>query len=214
MTARAVARPFTYEVEEGVGPGAIVTMPFGRRRARGVVVALEDSPPEGVVAVPIDRVVGQVPPALAQSPRALDRGVLRLDARARTRAGRAGAPEAAQGAGSAGRAAVVRRRGRAPRAPAGAAGGDRPDRLRDRCRLRRRLPALRADRLGEDRGLPPGLRGGARAGTRHDPARAGDLAGAADGRTGSRPVRRPGRDPALGADRSGAARRAPSDRER
>ena len=64
VTARAVARPFTYEVEEGVGPGAIVTMPFGRRRARGVVVALEDSSPEGVVPVPIDRVVGQVPPAL------------------------------------------------------------------------------------------------------------------------------------------------------
>ena len=64
VTARAVARPFTYEVEEGVGPGAIVTMPFGRRRARGVVVALEDTSPEGVVPVPIDRVVGQVPPAL------------------------------------------------------------------------------------------------------------------------------------------------------
>jgi primosomal protein N' (replication factor Y) (superfamily II helicase) len=64
VTARAVARAFTYEVEEGVGKGAIVTMPFGRRRARGIVVALEDTAPPGVVAVPVDRVVGQVPPAL------------------------------------------------------------------------------------------------------------------------------------------------------
>jgi primosomal protein N' (replication factor Y) len=64
VTARAVARPFTYEVEEGVGKGAIVTMPFGRRRARGIVVALEHEAPAGVVPVPVEKVVGQVPPAL------------------------------------------------------------------------------------------------------------------------------------------------------
>jgi primosomal protein N' (replication factor Y) len=66
LTARAVARAFTYEVPEGVGAGAIVTMPFGRRRARGVVVALEDLVPRGVEPVPIDKVVGQVPPALVE----------------------------------------------------------------------------------------------------------------------------------------------------
>ncbi|HEY4346759.1 MAG TPA: primosomal protein N' [Gaiellaceae bacterium] len=64
VTARSVARPFTYEVEEGVEKGAIVAIRFGRRRARGIVVALEDESPEGVVPIPVDKVVGQVPPAL------------------------------------------------------------------------------------------------------------------------------------------------------
>jgi primosomal protein N' (replication factor Y) len=66
VTARAVARPFTYAVEEGVGPGAIVSMPFGRRRARGVVVRLEASAPDGIDPVPVEKVVGQVPPALVE----------------------------------------------------------------------------------------------------------------------------------------------------
>ena len=66
VTARAVARAFTYEVEEGVGPGAIVSMPFGRRRARGVVVALEGGAPEGITPVAVDKVVGQVPAALVE----------------------------------------------------------------------------------------------------------------------------------------------------
>ena len=64
VTARAVARAFTYEVEDGVGKGAIVVMPFGRRRARGIVVSLEEGPPEGFEALPVEKVVGQVPPAL------------------------------------------------------------------------------------------------------------------------------------------------------
>ncbi len=64
VNARAVARAFTYEVDENVGKGAIVVVPFGRRRARGIVVGLEDGPPAGIEALPIDRVVGQVPPAL------------------------------------------------------------------------------------------------------------------------------------------------------
>jgi primosomal protein N' (replication factor Y) (superfamily II helicase) len=64
VTARAVARAFTYEVEDGVAKGAIVVMPFGRRRARGIVVALEEAAPEGFEALPVEKVVGQVPPAL------------------------------------------------------------------------------------------------------------------------------------------------------
>jgi primosomal protein N' (replication factor Y) (superfamily II helicase) len=66
VTARAVSRAFTYEVGDDVGPGAIVAMPFGRRRARGVVVALEEGAPEGIDPVAIERVVGQVPPALVE----------------------------------------------------------------------------------------------------------------------------------------------------
>jgi primosomal protein N' (replication factor Y) len=66
VTARTVARPFTYEVEDGVGPGAVVSMPFGRRRARGVVVALEDAAPEGVDPVAVEKVVGDVPAPLVE----------------------------------------------------------------------------------------------------------------------------------------------------
>jgi primosomal protein N' (replication factor Y) len=66
VTARSVAKAFTYEVEDGVEPGAVVSMPFGRRRARGVVVALEGGAPEGVEPVAVEKVVGQVPAALVE----------------------------------------------------------------------------------------------------------------------------------------------------
>ena len=39
VSARAVARPFTYEVPDDVGRGAVVSVPFGRSRVRGVVVS-------------------------------------------------------------------------------------------------------------------------------------------------------------------------------
>ncbi len=66
VTARAVAREFTYEVEDGVGVGAIVRIPFGRARARGIVVGLVDAAPAGVDARPVEAVLGQVPPALVE----------------------------------------------------------------------------------------------------------------------------------------------------
>jgi primosomal protein N' (replication factor Y) (superfamily II helicase) len=66
VTTRVLAREFTYEVEDGVGPGAIVSMPFGRGRARGLVVSLEDAAPAGVDVRPVEAVVGQVPGALVE----------------------------------------------------------------------------------------------------------------------------------------------------
>jgi primosomal protein N' (replication factor Y) (superfamily II helicase) len=66
VTARAVAREFTYEVDGSVGVGSIVRIPFGRSRARGIVVSLHDAPPEGVDARPIDSVVGEVPATLVE----------------------------------------------------------------------------------------------------------------------------------------------------
>jgi len=66
VTARAVARAFTYEVPDGVEVGAVVRVPFGRARARGVVTELVDAAPEGIVARPVDGVVGSVPPALVE----------------------------------------------------------------------------------------------------------------------------------------------------
>jgi primosomal protein N' (replication factor Y) (superfamily II helicase) len=64
VSARAVARPFTYEVPEGVGKGSVVSVPFGRSTARGVVAGLEESPPPGVEAVPVGRLLDEVPPTL------------------------------------------------------------------------------------------------------------------------------------------------------
>jgi primosomal protein N' (replication factor Y) len=66
VTARAVAREFTYEVDDGVGVGAIVRIPFGRSRARGIVVGLVNSAPPGVEARPVEGVIGQIPPALVE----------------------------------------------------------------------------------------------------------------------------------------------------
>jgi primosomal protein N' (replication factor Y) (superfamily II helicase) len=66
VTARAVAREFTYEVDASVGVGSIVRIPFGRSRARGIVVSLHDAPPEGVDARPIESVLGEVPATLVE----------------------------------------------------------------------------------------------------------------------------------------------------
>jgi primosomal protein N' (replication factor Y) (superfamily II helicase) len=64
VSARAVARPFTYEVPEEVERGAVVQVPFGSSRRRGVVVEVGAQPPAGVEAAPIEKVVDAVPPAL------------------------------------------------------------------------------------------------------------------------------------------------------
>ena len=66
VTARAVARAFTYEVPEGVGVGAIVRMPFGRSRARGIVTELVEAAPAGVEARPVEAVVGEIPATLVE----------------------------------------------------------------------------------------------------------------------------------------------------
>ncbi len=64
VSARAVARPFTYEVPDGVGKGAVVSVSFGRSRVRGLVVETGEEPPEGVEAAPIAGVLDEVPAAL------------------------------------------------------------------------------------------------------------------------------------------------------
>jgi primosomal protein N' (replication factor Y) (superfamily II helicase) len=60
VSARAVARPFTYEVPAEVGKGAVVSVSFGAGRRRGVVVGLEESPPIGVEPVPVGAVLERV----------------------------------------------------------------------------------------------------------------------------------------------------------
>src|SRR5437763_16479131 len=66
VTTRALARPCTYEVPEEVDRGDVVSVRLGGARQRGVVVGLEDAPPRGVEAVPIERVVDSLPPRLVE----------------------------------------------------------------------------------------------------------------------------------------------------
>jgi primosomal protein N' (replication factor Y) (superfamily II helicase) len=63
VTARALARPFTY-LADGLEKGSVVSVHFGRARRRGVVVGLEDEAPPEVEPVAVERVLGSVSPAL------------------------------------------------------------------------------------------------------------------------------------------------------
>ena len=65
VTTRALGgREFTYELPDGAGKGAVVSVPFGRSRARGVVVDIVEAPPAGVTALPVEKVVYELPQAL------------------------------------------------------------------------------------------------------------------------------------------------------
>jgi primosomal protein N' (replication factor Y) len=66
VTTRALARPFTYEVPDEVERGAVVSVRLGGAKQRGVVVDVDDAPPAGIEAAPIERVEGSVPPALVE----------------------------------------------------------------------------------------------------------------------------------------------------
>jgi primosomal protein N' (replication factor Y) len=66
VTTRALARPFTYEVPDEVARGAVVAVRLGGARQRGVVVDLDDAPPAGVEAAPIERVVESLPAPLVE----------------------------------------------------------------------------------------------------------------------------------------------------
>src|SRR4051812_18131642 len=66
VTARAVARAFTYEVPDEAVKGAVVEVKFGNARRRGVVTALDVSLPEGVEVSPIERVAETLPAALVE----------------------------------------------------------------------------------------------------------------------------------------------------
>jgi primosomal protein N' (replication factor Y) len=66
VTSRSVARPFTYEVDDGVGKGAVVAVRFGRAAQRGVVVETGVEAPAGVTVSPVERVLYELPPALVE----------------------------------------------------------------------------------------------------------------------------------------------------
>ena len=66
VTARALARPFTYAVPDEVGPGDVVSISLGARTVRGVVVETGVTAPEGVEVANAGPVVDRVPAALVQ----------------------------------------------------------------------------------------------------------------------------------------------------
>jgi primosomal protein N' (replication factor Y) (superfamily II helicase) len=66
VTTRALARSFTYEVPDDVEKGAVVAIRLANARTRGVVVAVDEAPPAGVLVAPVERVVEQLPPHLVE----------------------------------------------------------------------------------------------------------------------------------------------------
>jgi primosomal protein N' (replication factor Y) len=64
VTARALARPFTYEVAEDVSRGAVVSVGLGGRKLRGIVVETGVDAPAGVDIAAAGDVVDRIPPAL------------------------------------------------------------------------------------------------------------------------------------------------------
>jgi primosomal protein N' (replication factor Y) len=66
VSARALARAFTYEVPESVERGDVVSIRLGARTVRGVVVELDVEAPKGISIAPSGPVVERVPPALLE----------------------------------------------------------------------------------------------------------------------------------------------------
>jgi primosomal protein N' (replication factor Y) (superfamily II helicase) len=66
VTARALAREFTYEIPEDIGPGAVVEVRFGNARRRGVVTQVDVTPPKGIDTSPVERVVEELPRPLVE----------------------------------------------------------------------------------------------------------------------------------------------------
>jgi primosomal protein N' (replication factor Y) len=66
VTARALARPFTYEVDEDVEPGNVVEVALHGTRRRGVVVSLDEEAPPGVEPARAGPVVDRLPAPLVE----------------------------------------------------------------------------------------------------------------------------------------------------
>jgi len=66
VTARALAREFTYEVPADVQPGAVVEVRFGNAKRRGVVTEVDVAPPKGIETAAVERVVEELPRPLVE----------------------------------------------------------------------------------------------------------------------------------------------------
>ncbi len=212
VSARTLARPFTYEIEDEVEKGAVLAIPFGNARRRGVVVDVDAEAPADVVPVAAERVLENLPPAL------VDLALWLADYYGSTPA-RALALIAPQ---------QPKRRGerRKVTATAGLAAEPPPARLSEtQERALERIESLLAS--GGGNVLLAGATGSgktevyiraceaaARGRPRRDRARARDRAHAADARPLPRALRRPRRAAPLRPLRGRAARRARADPRR
>ena len=66
VTARALAREFTYEVADDVRLGAVVEVRFGNAKRRGVVTQVDVARPKGIETSQIERVVEELPRPLVE----------------------------------------------------------------------------------------------------------------------------------------------------
>ena len=64
VSTRSLARPFTYEVPEGTGKGAVVSVRLGRRSVRGVVADVGVTAPPGVEPIAVGALLDHVPAPL------------------------------------------------------------------------------------------------------------------------------------------------------
>jgi primosomal protein N' (replication factor Y) len=64
VSARSLARPFTYEIGDEVGKGAVLAIRFGNAKRRGVVVDANAEAPLDVEPIAAERVLETLPPAL------------------------------------------------------------------------------------------------------------------------------------------------------
>jgi primosomal protein N' len=61
VTARVLAREFTYEIADDIAPGAVVEVRFGNAKRRGVVTKVDVEPPKGIDTSAVERVVEVLP---------------------------------------------------------------------------------------------------------------------------------------------------------
>jgi len=66
VTTRALSRPFTYEAPDEVQLGSVVSVRLGGAKQRGVVIEVDEAPPAGIVAAPIEGILESLPPALVE----------------------------------------------------------------------------------------------------------------------------------------------------
>ena len=64
VSARSLARPFTYKIEDEVEKGAVLAIRFGNARRRGVVVDADAEAPPDIEPVAAERVLETLPPSL------------------------------------------------------------------------------------------------------------------------------------------------------
>jgi primosomal protein N' (replication factor Y) (superfamily II helicase) len=64
VSSRSLARPFTYEVPDGVGKGAVVAVQLGRRSTRGVVADIGVEAPAGIEPALVGRLLDEIPATL------------------------------------------------------------------------------------------------------------------------------------------------------